>query len=165
MLVGILIGGFIILIFGIVGAVMIYKYFQEKKEAEKSQSWPSTSGSITKSFMRHEVSYESGNTLYYPNVEYDYEVLGTAYTGNRINFGGSTGNSNRKKSEEILTQYPLGKNVPVYYDSNNPEDAVLEREIGVGGTVFLVVGLLFILIILCALCISTIIAGSMLVGY
>ena len=50
MLIAILVGGFVVLVFGIIGAVLIYKYFQEKKEAEESQGWSSTIGQIIKSF-------------------------------------------------------------------------------------------------------------------
>ncbi len=165
MLVAIISGGFVILVFGIIGAVLVYKYFQEKREAEESQGWSSTIGRITKSFMRREASYESSNTIYYPEVEYDYEFLGTEYTGHRISFGGSTGNSNHRKSEEVLARYPVGKSVPVFYDPNNAEDSVLIREMGTGGKVFLFVGALFLLISVCAFCVGGVIAIASLMGY
>ncbi|MBT3337168.1 MAG: DUF3592 domain-containing protein [Anaerolineae bacterium] len=165
MIVSILAGGFILVVFGIIGAVMIYKYFQEKKDAEESLGWSSTVGRITKSLMRRETSYESSNTLYYPEVEYTYEFLGTEYTGDRITFGGSTGNSNRNKSEETLAKYPVGENITVYYDPNNPEDAALERKIGLGGKVFLIVGILFVFLAFCVFCIGIVAAGISLLNY
>ncbi|MBT3313902.1 MAG: DUF3592 domain-containing protein [Anaerolineae bacterium] len=160
MLIAILVGGFVVLVFGIIGAVLIYKYFQEKKEAEESQGWSSTIGQIIKSFMRREVSYESNNTIYYPEVEYLYEFIGTEYTGHRIAFGGSAGHSNSRKSEEVLARYPVGKSVPVFYDSNNPQDSVLIRKMGTGGKVFLFVGALFLLLSICTVCVGGIIALS-----
>ncbi len=144
---------------------MIVKYLRDKEKADASQNWSSTMGRITKSYMRNEVSYESGNTLYYPEVEYEYEFFGIFYTGHQINFGGSSGNSSRGISQKTLAQYPLDKNVKVYYDPNNPEEAVLERKMGMGGTVFLIVGILFILVALCALCIGGVIATVGFMGY
>ena len=165
MLIGIGIGSCVILIFGIIGAVMIFLYFRQQKEAEESQNWSSTLGRITKTYMRQEVSYESGNTIYYPEIEYEYEYLGIIYTGNRINFGGSSGNSNRKKSEEVLAQYPVNKTITVYYEPNNPEKAVLERKMGTGGKVALIVGILFTFIALCAACVGGVLAIVALMDY
>ncbi len=164
MLVGIGIGGFIIFIFGIIGALMIFMYFRQKKEAEESQNWASTLGRITKTYMRQEVSYETGSTLYYPEIEYEYEYRGVIYTGNRIDFGGSSGNSNHNKSEELLAQYPINKTITVYYDPNNPEEAVLEQKMGTGGKVMLIVGILFAFIALCAIAIASILAISIILG-
>ena len=165
MFVGIAIGGCLVLTFGIIGAVMIFLYFRQKKEAEESLDWSSALGKITKAHMRQDISYESGNTLYYPEVEYEYEFLGITYTGDRISFGGSAGNSNRKKTAEILAQYPLNKTVTVYYDPNSPESAVLERKVGMGGKVLLIVGIVFILVALCTLCVGGVATVANAMGY
>ena len=155
MLAGIAIGGCFVLIFGIIGGVMLFKYFQDKKKAEASQSWPSASGRITESYVRREDSTDSDGyptTSYYPEVRYEYDLLGATYTGDKIAFGAKTGNSSQKKTQEALAQYPVGKSVTVYYDPNNREDAVLERR--VGGKVFLIIGIVFLLVALCTLCIG-----------
>jgi len=165
MLIGIAVGGCFVLIFGIIGAVMLVKYFRDKKKAEESQSWSSASGRITESFVRSEESWDSDGyttTSYYPEVRYTYEFLGTEYIGHQIAFGGSVGNSNYKKAEEILAQYPVGKNVVIYYDPNNPGDAVLERRIG--GKIMLIIGVIFSLVALCTICISGVVAVLGLMG-
>ena len=165
MIIGIAIGGCLILVFGIIGVIMLIKYFQEKEKSERSQKWSSAMGKVIKSYMRHETNYESGNTIYYPEVSYEYEFLGTIYTGYRISFGGSSGNSNHKKSQEILRQYPINRNVTVYHDPHNPENAVLERRIGSGSKVLLIIGILFSSISLCALCVSMVMGIASLAGY
>jgi len=155
MLAGIVIGGCFVLIFGIIGAVLLVKYFQDKKKADTSQSWPSAPGRIAESYVRREDSTDSDGyptTSYYPEVRYEYDLLGAQYSGDKIAFGAKTGNSNQKKTQEALVQYPVGKSVIVYYDPANPEDAVLERR--VGGKVFLIVGIIFLLVALCTLCIG-----------
>ena len=162
--IAIIAGGSLIVLFGIAGAVMIFKYFQEQKEADESQGWSSTIGKITKSSIHREASFESSNTLYYSDVKYVYDFLGTEYTGNRIAFGGSTGYSNRKKSEETLAKYPVGREIPVFYDPNNPKDSVLVRNLGMGGKVFLFVGILFVLISICVTLVGLFFAGLSFMG-
>ncbi len=75
------------------------------------------------------------------------------YTGDKIAFGGDVGGS-RKKANEMIAQYPVGKNVSVYYDPNNPEDVVLERRMGSKG--LLIIGVVFTLIAVCTLCVGLI---------
>ncbi len=165
MLLSILAGICITALFGGAGVFMLFKYFQENKNSEESQNWSSTQGMITKSSLRQEVSYESSNTLYYPEVEYAYESLGTEYTGDRITFGGSTGYSQRNKTEEVLAKYPIGANVTVYYDPHAPEKAVLERKMGTGGNLFLILGILFLLVSLCTVCFGGIFTFISFAGY
>lgn len=155
MLAGTAIGGCFVLIFGIIGGVMLFKYFQDRKKAEASQAWTSASGRITESYVRREDSTDSDGypqTYYYPEVRYEYDLLGATFTGDKIAFGTKTGNSGQKKAQEALAQYPVGKSVTVYYDPNNREEAVLERR--VGGKVFLIVGIIFLMVALCTLCVG-----------
>jgi len=149
------IGGCFVLIFGIIGGVMLFKYFQDRKKAEASQSWSSASGRITESYVRRADSVDSegySQTHYYPEVRYEYDLLGATFTGDKIAFGGNTGYGSPKKAQETSIKYPVGAGVTVYYDPNNREDAVLERR--VGGKVFLIVGIVFSLVALCSLCIG-----------
>jgi len=152
MLIGIATGGLTTLLFGGIGIFMLFKYFREKENATESQNWSSTLGKIQKSYMKHDFNHETGSTLYYPSVKYSYQSLGSEYLGNRINFGGSTGYSSRRKANEILAQYSPEKNVTVYFNPQNPEESVLERKMGAGGIVFLIVGILFSLVAFCTLC-------------
>ena len=163
-LIGVAVGGCFILIFGIVGTVMLFKYFQDKKKAEESQSWSSASGRIMESYVRREESMDSEGfttTYYYPEILYVYQFLGAEYTGDKIAFGGKVGES-QNKAKERLVQYPVGKNVIVYYDPNNPEDAVLERKMS--GKTMLIVGIVFAIIALCTACVGGTIAVLGLMG-
>ena len=158
LLIGITVGGCFVLIFGIIGAVMLFKYFQDKKKSEESQSWSSAAGRITESYVRREETMDSDGyttSSYYPEVRYDYEFLGSEYKGDKIAFGGKIGDS-QKKAHERLTQYPVEKNVIVYYDPNNAEDAVLERKMS--GKTMLIVGIIFAIIALCTACVGGIVA-------
>ncbi|MBT4311172.1 MAG: DUF3592 domain-containing protein [Anaerolineae bacterium] len=157
-LIGVGVGGCFVLIFGIVGVVMLVKYFRDKKKSEESQAWSGTSGRITESYVRESQSQDSDgytSTTYYPEVRYLYQVMGVEYDGKRVAFGGDVGGS-RKKANERIGQYPVGKTVTVYYDPNNHEDAVLERRIG--SKTMLIIGIVFALISICSACISGIVA-------
>lgn len=156
--IGIGVGGSVVLLFFIIGIFLVVKHFRDKKKAEESMSWASATGHIIASNVRSEISTDSdGNqsTSYYPEVRYSYEYMGITYEGDRIAFGGKVGGS-RKKASEMIQAYPLGKNLTVYCDPNNPEDAVLERRLG--SKVPLIVGIVLILIALIVLCIGGIAA-------
>lgn len=162
--VGFLAGGCFVTLFIGIGVFMLFKYFQDKKKTEESQAWSATSGRVTESYVRREVSRDSdGDTTvsYYPEVRYIYQVMGVEYTGSRVAFGGTVGRG-RKKSEEKIANYPVGKPLTVYYDPNNAEDAVIERRMGSQG--MLIMGIIFALIGICTACIGGAVGISALLG-
>lgn len=162
-LVGIGIGGCFVAIFGLAGIGMLVKYFLDKKKAGESQNWSSAMGKITESYVRRKVSTDSDGdttTSYYPEVRYTYQYLGTEFSGDRIAFGGKVGGG-QNKAYTAISSYPVGKDVTVYYDPNNPEDAVLERRMA--GATYLIMGIIFLFFALASVCIGGIvtIAGLM----
>ena len=151
-------------IFAGIGIFMLVKYFQDKKKSEESQAWSATSGQITESYVRESHSQDSDGittTSYYAEVRYLYQVMGVEYSGDKVSFGGKVGGS-RGKANETTVQYPVGKNVTVYYDPNNHEDAVLERRIGSRG--MLIIGIIFTAIGVCTACVGAIAGVMMFVG-
>ncbi len=113
----------ILLIFGLVlGGVGVYRY----KLGQKSADWPSVKGKITYSHAQPRKA-KTGHE-YMPTVKYNYIVNGTSYTGTRI-----TSSDEYQKTltgaEDILRDYPVGKDVSVYYDSSNPRVSLLETGI------------------------------------
>src|SRR3954464_2711689 len=64
------------------------------KLASASQTWPKTTGKVLKSFVQQADSTDQqGNTveMYHAKVQYEYEVDGLRYEGQRIQFGGPAG--------------------------------------------------------------------------
>ena len=153
---GVICFGSFILIFGAVAAWILYTYFQQRREAEESAGWPATQGTIVLSTVkvsttRHEDDDEIWEEIsYFPKVQYEYSVMGKTYTGGRIAFGASKGFSSRAAAEKVLERYPVGETVTVYYNPNNPADAVLEREMRGGGSL-LFIGLAFAFATACLL--------------
>jgi Protein of unknown function (DUF3592) len=64
-----------------------------------------------------------------PGVAYAFEVCGKKYRGERISVGEVAGNCT---IETTLARYPVGKDVTVFYDPNDPSRSVLERDLPPG---------------------------------
>jgi len=92
-------------------------------KAMESGLWPQATGVITTSHL--EVGYFKQMKGYYGVIEYDYSVGKTRFHGTRLSF-----NRVHLAVEDawrpIVNSYPVGKQVLVYYDPNNPGLAVLE---------------------------------------
>ena len=61
----------------------------------------------------------------YPVVQYSYQVGGRSYQGSRIAPGPEVGGTGAGK---IIERYPVNSQVTVYYNPQNPSDAVLETK-------------------------------------
>jgi hypothetical protein len=153
-MIGLLCGGLFILVFAAAGVFLIIQSIRSRKKAETSQSWPATSGQITDARVEHHTSTDSEGDRsdhYTPKVSYTYQVLGQAYEGNKIGFGFQQSFGSQGKAQAALTRFPVGGQATVYYDPNNPAEAVLERKAG-GSTVSLILGIVFLVISLCLGC-------------
>jgi hypothetical protein len=68
----------------------------------------------------------SGRHAQYPVVLYSYQVGGRSYQGSLIAPGLEVG---RTGAPARLAVYPTGSQVTVYYNPNDPSDAVLETKV------------------------------------
>jgi hypothetical protein len=111
--------GFVLLILNAVFLGVIY--FMRKKMAVVSQ-WPSTMGTV----MMSRVETRSSGDGYtdYPVVQYSYQVGGQAYQNMKLAPGPEVGGSGTRK---VVAKYPSGAQVMVFYNPQNPSEAVLER--------------------------------------
>jgi hypothetical protein len=122
------------------------------QNARASASWPIAEGRVTNSEVNHTTDAEGGDS-YSPEITYTYAVNDTNHNNSTIKFGENS-YSSRKKAEEILSNYPVGKNVTVYYDPEKPDRSVLEPGVSAGSFIVLGIGVFFILITLAILPIS-----------
>ena len=153
-IIGLVCGGFFVLAFAAAGGFLIYQTIQSRKKADASQAWPSTLGQVTEARVsRHTSTDADGDTSesFTPLVRYRFQVAGQEYEGKKITFGFQQSFSNQAKAQAALETFPVGRQVSVYYDPNNPSDAVLERKAG-GSTLGLVLGIIFLVISLCLGC-------------
>lgn len=150
-------GGFVFLfLFGLLFAVVggfVGFYFGKPliDEAKASESWPTVQGSVTESQL--ESHTDDGSTTYSVHVIYEYTVQGQQLDSDRVWFGGDYSTSDRSGMQKIVRDYPIGKQVTVYYSPDDPTESVLlpgayfsTYIIFVVGMVFLVAGAVMLLI-------------------
>lgn len=113
--------GFVFLILNVVFILILF--FMRRRMAVVSQ-WPSTMGTVSASYLERRYSSDSGSTNY-PVVHYSYQVGGQAYQGMKIAPGPDVGGTGAGK---VVDRYPVGAQVMVFYNPQNPSDAVLETK-------------------------------------
>lgn len=136
----------VLFIIGVVGAALtIFLGIPMMKNAFESRGWPTADGVITVSQFTSNTDRDSGSTTYGASIAYDYTVNGASYTGSNVHFG-QYSTSDPSYGRSIVNRYPLGKQVMVYYDPDNPSESVLEP--GAGWSSFMVagIGILFALV-------------------
>ena len=114
----------VLLAFGLIlGGVGLHRY----NDGKRSASWPTTKGSITQS-RPQPVTTENNRKEFRLSVSYSYKVDGKPYTGQRVTSSDQY-EKTRGAAESALKKYPVGGEVTVYYDPDNPASAVLETGI------------------------------------
>jgi hypothetical protein len=122
------------------------------KRAARSRGWPSVRGRVVRSLVREETELvrhpDEPPTMYHPQVRYEYVVDGREYAATRIALMDRAA-SWRSYADRVIARYPYGREITVYYDPDDPRQAVLERDEAkfwamcfVAGGVALVVGAL-----------------------
>ncbi len=108
-------------------------YFQQKAAA--IEKWPDITGkvisakvveSISEKSLRRNDGASEATLSYYPVIEYEYTVKNRKYTSERLSLSVDQKSSPRYL-EPILKKYTPGTTVKVYYNPDDPADAVLEK--------------------------------------
>lgn len=155
-----LFGGLFFLIFGLI--ILIFA-IQTSIVSIESEDWPTAEGIITSSMID---SYEERDTstgdddfpptyttYYEPKITYSYSVNGAEYSSDKISFS-RTRFVIQSDAQEVIEKYSTGTNVTVYYNPDNPSEAVLEPGIQnsggmicgtIGAVVFIILGALIVL--------------------
>ena len=102
---------------GLLFAAMLYVRYS----INAVKDWPSTPGTITES--RAITNYSRKGQ---PWISYKYEVNGKKHTGYGITPGAEI--NDPAFAREVLTRFPKGAEVTVYYNPKNPSSAVLDRD-------------------------------------
>jgi hypothetical protein len=162
--VGILIVVFLTFLFIAIGVILILVHRRNKRKAEESAQWLQTSGTIKESKVKQGTNVmmsadddTESSPVFSPEIRYTYQVAGAEYTASRVSFAGSKSYSKRESAEKDAALYPVGTQLPVYYDPKNPKEAVLDRTAKISNMV-LIMGIMFIIIGL-----VTVIVGALLV--
>ncbi len=126
---GLVCGGFFFLFVLAAGVGLLIFGSRSKKKSDLSQGWPSVTGKVLASSVRESRSNEDNGVkvAYYPDVAFQYEVAGKDYSSKNRSFGAVTPLKSQEAVLRILEQYPVDSTLLVYYDPQNPTQAVIER--------------------------------------
>lgn len=115
--------GIIVFVLFILNAIFLtIIFFMRRKMAAVSQ-WPSTMGVVQMSTIEQRSS-DDGYTDY-PVIQYSYQIGGQTYQSMKLAPGPEVGGTGARK---VVAKYPSGAQVMVFYNPQNPSDAVLERK-------------------------------------
>lgn len=131
--------------FLLVGISMTLWGWNNYKNAKASESWPSTPGVIVTSRM--DVDYgnsDDAESKYIAVISYNYKVNTMDYTADRVFFD-SHSYLKKIQADKIISRYPVGKKVNVYYNSSKPHMAVLEPGSAAGAGYALIFGIVMLL--------------------
>lgn len=119
-----LIGAVVLLVAA--GAVIGAGYFYLKSRS--TRNWPVVEAVITKFDTRRQRSPgDSGAPATIADVRYNYVVDGIEYHNDTISLS-QYGSSSASHAVKEARRYPAGSRVTVYYNPENPHDAVLEHK-------------------------------------
>ncbi len=114
------IGVVLFLVGGIMGVFMTTNLVEETAKT----NWPFVSGIVTSSKV-------IGERAFRPEIKYDYSVGGVKYSGisglDDPGFGGRT--KRLDTAEKMITEYPVGEEVPVYFNPDDPAESLLVHHV------------------------------------
>ncbi len=119
-------------------------------KARASEQWPSVPGVVTSAEMSVNSSSgsDSSGPTYGAEVLYEYEAEGEQRVGDRVEFG-EVATGDPADAQSVLDRYPVGAEIAVFVNPEDPLDSVLEPGISastfflpVFGCVFAFVGAL-----------------------
>lgn len=121
---------------------------RDTRSAKESLYWPETPGVVTASFVHEYTEIDDSEPAFTPRIGYIYTVDGKTYSNDLISF---KFNSMRNRSEKtkswaetVISDYPIGSAVTVYYNPANPQISVLQKGAAADWKIFF--GSLFIII-------------------
>lgn len=102
-----------LILFFLIGLLFFWPGMAVLRNGLKGRKWPSTKARITHSRVDKKMYRWRGSnwTENLPDVRYKYSVDGIEYSGEQAHFG----KYKKKKLEEIVRQYPIGKGIDIRY--------------------------------------------------
>jgi hypothetical protein len=111
---------FIVLLVGM--PILVLKKAPDFIRAYRSSSWPRSEAVISGSGVKK--SFSDGETMYEADIEYEYRVADVRYRGDRIR-AGKTPTKSWEASRDFAKRFPVGAEMPVYYNPDRPADSYL----------------------------------------
>ncbi len=101
------------------------------------QGWPQATGKVTQSGLDTDDGYRV-------RVIYEYSVNGAGYSSSRVQLGTPTTYLRKSSADAAVRRYPVDSQLTVYYDPENPAEAVLDRT-SPGGLEYIIWGVLLLI--------------------
>jgi hypothetical protein len=111
------------IVFSVLAVGLIILGLLTMRETSRSRGWAKVDGKVVASNV-NQFTGRSGRT-YRPMVIYAYSIGPVRFMSSRIAFH-PLASSSRSAATEFVERYPVGKTVQVFYDPQDPEQAVLE---------------------------------------
>ncbi len=107
--------------------IFLYRRSKMRDAAKQSaQDWASTMGAVISSMIQVRRTGNSRSEI--PVVVYQYQVNGKPYTGQVIKAGEQYFSVRLYgDAQKAIARYPVGAQVMVYYNPENPQESALER--------------------------------------
>ena len=129
-------------------AIMVGRRMSEKDRA--IAGWPRAPGTITTSEIQKVENLGKDNRGMYRTITIPAETVKFSYSANgRELQGDQVSRYGKAFTQDVLSKYPLGKAVQVYYDPKEPTTAYLEapqspasKMFGIMGWALVVIGIL-----------------------
>lgn len=99
----------------------IYYYYKSRD----SKKWSKTKGQISKTNL--DKFPDSDSVSYRVEIEYSYNVANKVYNSKRKFYGDHLLSSFYWSTKKLVGKYRIGDTIDVYYNPQNPNDAVLEQ--------------------------------------
>lgn len=114
-------------VFAAAGIAVSYQSLPTLQEWRSSTSWVETPAIVTVSSVR----VDSGNdgSTYYPYIAYSYEFYERTYEGDKYDFF-KVASSGYDREARIVREHPVGREIKIYVDPQNPERSVISRDAG-----------------------------------
>lgn len=123
-----------------IGFFISWPAIRRRRMAVAASQWPTTDGKVISTDVAKRVfkSQDSEFDYFVPQIRYEYTTNGVRRQGDVIRFGlDEKGYFKEKDAREHAARYPLGTTIPVRYDPEAPEYAVLETgQVGLTGKIF-----------------------------
>jgi hypothetical protein len=124
----------LVLLFAVLGVVA---FVRGRRQASASTRWPTVAGIVTTSDVIEEAIEDKENDdrsfirkiyRYQVDLRYAYQVGKRDFIGTAANWGGTAIYGLRELAEKAASQHSVGQPVTVYYDPEQPGNAVLEPD-------------------------------------
>lgn len=110
--------------FGVVLIMLIFAIITTGRQKSALKEWQSTTGIITASALERRSRGTNRGYANYAAIRYSYQAGGQAYQGTKFDLGPALRD---KEAKKLIARYPVNTQVTVFYNPQNPSEAVLEK--------------------------------------